>query len=163
MQALENIVLDVQGVPTDKDGNRDLQRRLFRLTLSSRALSPAVQTANQMATVAHFQWELGRQTTCQGRTTWGRIGSMFVCDLDQLEISVQRALSECSFGCPNHLADSVLLSDNVYPIKNESYSIPHLIIHGDLRFTEFYQWHGIAKRLAADNQVIYIFRHFFKV
>ncbi|KAM7540782.1 hypothetical protein Aperf_G00000023124 [Anoplocephala perfoliata] len=162
MQALENIVLDVQGVPTDRAGNYNLKRCLFRLTLSSRALSPAVQTANQMASVAHFQWESGRQNICQDRTTWGRIGSMFICDLDQLEISVRKALLDCSFGCPEHLVDSVLLSDKVYPTKNESHSIPHLIIHGDLRCKEFYQWHRIAKSLAVDDEVIYIFRHFLK-
>ncbi|VUZ57741.1 unnamed protein product [Hymenolepis diminuta] len=160
MQLLEDVILDVQRLPADEDGNRDLQKRLFRLTVASRALSPAVQTANHMASVAHFQWGLEKLETCEGRKTWARIGSMFICNLDQLETLVQKALASCLSGCPGNLADSALLSDNVFPTKIESSSTPHLIIHGDLRSMEFYKWHKIAKRLAEDNKIVYIFRHF---
>ncbi|VDO12597.1 unnamed protein product [Rodentolepis nana] len=162
MQLLEDMILDVQGVHADKDGNRDLQKRLFRLTVASRALSPAVQTANHMASVAHFQFGSNNLEACEGRKTWGRIGSMLICDLDQLETSVQKALIACSSSCPDSLADSALLSDNVFPTNVYSHSSPHLIIHGDLRSIEFYKWHMMAKQLAKDNKIVYVFRHFIK-
>nr|CDS32366.1 UDP glucose:glycoprotein glucosyltransferase 1 [Hymenolepis microstoma] len=162
MQLLEDMILDVQGVHVSKDGNRDLQKRLFRLTVASRALSPAVQTANHMASVAHFQFGANNLEACEGRKTWGRIGSMLICDLDLLEASVQKALIACSASCPDNLADSALLSDNVFPTNVESNSSPHLIVHGDLRSIEFYKWHMIAKQLAKDNKIVYIFRHFIR-
>ncbi|EUB64911.1 UDP-glucose:glycoprotein glucosyltransferase [Echinococcus granulosus] len=162
MRELEETILNVQGVPVDTDGNRDLQRRLFSLTLASRALSPAVQTANHMARVAHFQWFFDKSEVCKGSKTWGRIGSTFICNLEILEDSVRKASLACSNGCPESLADSALLSDNVYPTKNESNAVPRLVIHGDLRCKEFYAWHKKAKQLAEENRIVYIFRHFFK-
>ncbi|VDM17267.1 unnamed protein product [Hydatigera taeniaeformis] len=162
MRKLEEIVLNVQGVSVDEDGNRDLQRRLFSLTLASRALSPAVQTANHMARVAHFQWIFNKSEVCGDSRTWGRIGSTFICDLVHLGDIVKAASIACSDGCPESLADSALLSDNVYPFTNESDAIPRLIIHGDLRCKEFYAWHKKAKQLVEENSVVYIFRHFFK-
>lgn len=175
MRKLEETVLKVQGLLVDKDGNRDLQRRLFSLTLASRALSPAVQTANHMARVAHFQWVFDKSEVCEDSKTWGRIGSTFICNVEVLENTVKKVSLACSegkifeglyialLGCPESLTDSALLSDNVYPIKNESNAVPRLIIHGDLRRKEFYAWHKKAKQLAKENLIVYIFRHFFKV
>uniref|UniRef100_A0A0R3WDU1 UDP-glucose:glycoprotein glucosyltransferase n=1 Tax=Taenia asiatica TaxID=60517 RepID=A0A0R3WDU1_TAEAS len=162
MRKLEETVLRVQGVPVDKDGNRDLQRRLFSLTLASRALSPAVQTANHMARVAHFQWVFDKSEVCEDSKTWGRIGSKFICNLEALENTVKEVSLACSSGCPESLNESALLSDNVYPIKNELFAVPRLVIHGDLRCKEFYAWHKKAKQLAKENLIVYIFRHFFK-
>ncbi|VDD80862.1 unnamed protein product [Mesocestoides corti] len=162
MEQLEEIVLDVQGVTLDEGGNRDLQRNLFRLTLASRSLSPAVQNANHMSSVAHFKWVSDETEGCHGQETWGRIGSTFICDLQQLDSTVKRVISMCSNDCPESLVDPALLSDNVFPSKSVSNATPRLIIHGDLRCKEFYEWHKRAKQLAGENLVVYIFRHFIK-
>lgn len=174
---LENIVLDVQGVLSEGNSNQDLQRRLFRLTLASRALSPAVQTANHMAFVAQFQRKPEMPFSCASSATWARIGSHLICDLHSLESTVESCLEACSsgnavkiaefvlnLGCPPGLADSALLSDNVYDVfDGASPSIPRLVLYGDLRCKEFYAWHAKAKFFAKKRFVVYIFRHFFKV
>ncbi|KAL5111563.1 UDP-glucose:glycoprotein glucosyltransferase 1 [Taenia crassiceps] len=82
-------------------------------------------------------------------------------ELEETVLKVQGVLVDKD-GCPASLTESALLSDNVYPIKNDSSAVPRLIIHGDLRCKEFYAWHKKAKQLAKENLIVYIFRHFFK-
>uniref|UniRef100_A0A0X3PJY9 UDP-glucose:glycoprotein glucosyltransferase 1 n=1 Tax=Schistocephalus solidus TaxID=70667 RepID=A0A0X3PJY9_SCHSO len=181
LMRLEDIVMEVLNFPADNDGIRELQRQLFRLSLSSRTFSPAVQMTNHLASVGHLTVPPEVDTNsvtnainvsstylpspCPDSSSWAQVGSSFVCNLNDLETFLILESAKCSPECSLSHMDTILLSDCVYPSTNnvaKQNSLPRIILNGDIRTKEFYRWHAEAKSFATAGRCVYIFRHYIK-
>ncbi|VDK83481.1 unnamed protein product [Dibothriocephalus latus] len=181
LMRLEDLVMEILNFPADNDGIRELQRQLFRLSLSSRTFSPAVQMANHLGNVGHLivhpEGDMNLVTDansvntahlsspCPNSSSWAQVGSSFACTLNDLERLLTLESKKCSPECSFAHMDTVLLSDCVYlstTARDKQKSLPRIILNGDIRTKEFYMWHAEAKSLASAGRCIYIFRHFIK-